>query len=117
MLTCSVCRTVGTVLAGITLLVGVATWAAGSDVTSNGVASEKTKVTLQEQLESGLRARRPQEFAYIKRIVTLVEQGVLPRKLVLETFDWARQKHRKYPLPYFQFGLRKRAELLGINID
>jgi hypothetical protein len=69
---------------------------------------------LQGQLEKGLKARRPVEFAYIAQIITLVEDGDLPRELVDSTFVWARKKRTKR-LQYFQFALQARAAKLGYN--
>ncbi|HEY5311237.1 MAG TPA: hypothetical protein VIK18_01915, partial [Pirellulales bacterium] len=63
-----------------------------------------TNLDLQGQLEKGLKARRPVEFAYIAQIVELVEDGDLPRDLVDSTFGWARKKRTKR-LQYFQFAL------------
>ena len=70
---------------------------------------------LKEQLEFGLRARRPSEFAFIQRVVTMVKANQLPEKLVKSTFQWARHK-KPYPFPYFERALRIRAAKLGIQI-
>lgn len=72
--------------------------------------------SLRETLEKGLRARLPEEFQYIDRVVTLVDQGVLPLSLVLSTFKWARKQHQVYPFVYFKLGLRERAGKLGIPL-
>lgn len=71
--------------------------------------------TFQEQLEKGLRARRPEEFAFIARVVAMVQRRQLPLDLVRSTFDWARDK-RPYPYPYFERGLKQRAARLGITV-
>ena len=63
---------------------------------------------LKTQLESGLRARRPQEFRFIARVVRLVERKRLTMKIVQETFHWARRK-RPYPYPYFERAMKIRA--------
>lgn len=73
------------------------------------------QVDLKKQLETGLYARRPEEFAYIGRVVRQVERGQLPEKLVISTFAWARKK-RPYPLVYFERALRLRARRLGIVV-
>lgn len=70
---------------------------------------------LRQQLEAGLYARRPEEFAYIARVVRMVERRQLPEKLVKSTFAWARRK-RPYPLVYFERGLQLRARKLGIVV-
>jgi len=80
--------------------------------TGSGVAA---KLDLQAQLEKGLEARRKSEFAFLADVVSLVEQGTLPRKLVDSTFIWAIKKPR-HRFQYFQFGLRAQAKKLKIKI-
>lgn len=87
-----------------------------------------TGLDLKTQLEKGLKARRPVEFAYIAQIITMVEDGELPESLVATTFVWARKKPNRQ-LQYFQFALNARAKNLkvkmpdlnlqavGINVD
>ena len=70
-------------------------------------------IQLKEQLETGLRARRPIEFAYIQQVVDAVENEQLPLLLVKSTFHYARQK-RPYPFQYFQRTLRIRAKEVGL---
>ena len=70
---------------------------------------------LKDQLEKGLKARRPSEFAFIARVVRLVERERLPRSLVEGTFLWARPK-RPRPYQYFERAMRIRARRLGINL-
>jgi hypothetical protein len=82
---------------------------------SPGVAVAASVANLQEQLESGLKARRPAEFAFIRRVVSLVQQGRLPLPLVVSTFRWAQAKY-KHPLPYFERALRIRAARIGVQI-
>jgi len=74
--------------------------------------------TLKDQLEKGLKARFPQEFAFINTVVTMVESGQLPRDLVLSTFFWVRKNkyQKKYMVPYFERILRARAAEQGITI-
>ena len=71
---------------------------------------------LQTTLQTGLKARRPQEFAFIAQVVEMVGDGTLPRSMVVTSFLWAR-KHRPYPFPYFEFGLRAQAAQVGVQID
>jgi hypothetical protein len=66
-------------------------------------------------LTTGLKARRPEEFAYIDLVVDLVDAGILPESLVRSTFAYARRK-KPYPLVYFQGALRVRARKQGIRI-
>lgn len=70
---------------------------------------------LKTALEKGLKARRPQEFAFIKEVVEKVDDGTLPLPLVKSTFLWAR-KQRPYPTVYFEHGLKTRAKKLGIAL-
>jgi hypothetical protein len=74
-----------------------------------------SNLDLQSQLEKGLRARRPVEFAYIAEIVDLVDSGELPRDLVTSTFGWARRKSNRQ-LQYFQFALQARAKGLKVQL-
>jgi len=100
---------------------GVVLWLAFACVvlsltSERAVAQESAlRITLKDQLEKGLQARRPQEFAFIAHVVSRVEEGSLPRSLVDSTFLWARSK-RPYPFPYFERGLKVRAKKAGINI-
>ena len=80
--------------------------------------SGRNVADLRDQLEKGLRARRPEEFRFIQRVVEMVNQGQLPLGLVKSTFQWARKKAdvKRYPYQYFERGLRLRAAKLGILI-
>ena len=70
---------------------------------------------LKQTLEKGLKARRPAEFAFIAKVVNLVNQKKLTLRLVLSTFKWARNK-RPHPYPYFQRAMRTQAAKLGVTI-
>ena len=70
---------------------------------------------LKQQLEAGLRIQRPQDFAFIDRIVVMVEHKQLPLDMVKSTFACARKKE-PYPFVYFERGLRARAAKRGIGI-
>jgi hypothetical protein len=72
-------------------------------------------IDLKTQLEKGLRARRPVEFAYIDEIIALVESGQLDEQLVTTTFVWARKQPTRQ-LQYFQFALQARAKNLKIKL-
>ncbi len=84
-------------------------------VSSGSQAMAADVADLQEQLEDGLLTRLPREFAFVGRVVRLVEGRRLPLDLVMSTFQWARRK-RPYPFPYFERALRTRAARLGIAI-
>ncbi len=83
---------------------------AGSPPSLNGGG---VTIDLKSQLQKGLKARRPVEFAYIDQIIALVEAGKLPRSLVTSTFVWARKRPTRQ-LQYFQFALAARAK--GLNV-
>ena len=76
----------------------------------------RESTSLAERLKAGLKARLPEEFAYADRVAALVEQGVLPAKLVDTAFAWARKKGVNYPFPYFRRVLEIQAALIGIKI-
>ena len=71
---------------------------------------------LEDQLKTGLRARSSEDVAFIKDVVSLVQRGELPVKLVNSTFIWAIQHQRKYPFPAFERALRIQAERIGVDL-
>lgn len=95
-------------LIGLILVVTLAD-AHTSDDSGGQVAS------LQDQLEKGLRARRPVEFQFVARVVQLVEQGRLSRATVVGTFRFVVRRYsgKKYLVPAFEQILRKRAREEG----
>ena len=86
--------------------------------TATAQTIEANVADLQDQLESGLRCRRPEEFAFVKKVVTMVGNDQLPLELVISTFQWTRKnpRAREYPFFYFQRALRERAKKLGITV-
>lgn len=72
--------------------------------------SAQTRASLQEQLEKGLRARRPVEFAFLAKVVEAVEAGRIRHALVMGIFGFVLKKYsnRKYLVPIFEAALRKR---------
>lgn len=93
------------------LAVGAACGVEPPPVDAGGV----TGLDLKTQLEKGLKARRPVEFAYINQIIKLVETGQLPRTMVTTTFVWA-SKQPTRQLQYFQFALQTRAKRLPVKL-
>ena len=73
---------------------------------------------LQDTLEKGLKARLPQDFAFIEHVVEMVNDGELPVTLVTSTFQWVRTNrgNKVYLVPYFEQALKFRAAKLGISI-
>ena len=84
-----------------------------ADAQSSPTLGNAASTTFKKTLETGLRARRPQEFAFLAKVATRVEDGTLPRSLVESTFFWARRQGR-YPFVYFEAGLRTRAKRIGV---
>lgn len=89
--------------------------AAAVDPPASGGGGLPKGFDLKRQLETGLKARRPSDFAYIASIVAKVENGTLPRTLVDQAFLFARQQHSDFPIVYFQFALKKMAAKVGVT--
>jgi hypothetical protein len=71
--------------------------------------------TLKTTLEKGLKARRPVEFEFIANVVSLVDNGTLPKSVVETSFLFARDK-QPWPYPYFERALKLNAQKLGITL-
>ncbi len=103
------------------LALGVVAWLLPSSVRAQSPSKSRpgqgsrTEPTLQETLEKGLKVRRPQDFAFIKRVVALVKEGVLSERMVRSTFLWARRKTNR-EFQYFERGITLRAARRGIRI-
>jgi hypothetical protein len=93
-------------------------WVGGLAWIARGRAlhADSQEPTLNETLRSALKCRRPEEFAFVNLVVTKVEQGQLPRALVLNMMQWARRRRADLPFPYFQEGLRRQAAELGVQL-
>ena len=73
-------------------------------------------ISLEDQLKTGLKARRPEETDFIEEVARLVNAGRLPRKLVDSTFMWALRRRTSYPFPAFERALRLQADQLGVDL-
>ena len=73
-------------------------------------------ISLEDQLKTGLKARRPEETEFIDEVARLVNTGKLPRKLVDSTFMWALRRRTNYPFPAFERALRLQADQLGVDL-
>ena len=73
-------------------------------------------ISLEDQLKTGLKARRPEETEFIEEVARLVNTGRLPRKLVDSTFMWALRRRTNYPFPAFERALRLQADQLGVDL-
>ena len=94
-------------------LLATAGWCGGPN-TQFAHATE-TQISLKARLEKDLKARRPQEFDFIARVVALVDTGKLPRKDVERIYLWARRQPER-PFQHFQFAMQQVAEKLGIEL-
>jgi hypothetical protein len=72
--------------------------------------------SLADTLKFGLKARRPIEMQFTAEIAQLTDDGKLPKDYVLAVFDYSRKRRPKFPLPYFEFAIRRKAEELGVPI-
>ena len=79
-------------------------------------AQDGTPVTLEDRLKAGLRCRRPEEFEFVALVVKFVEEGKLTTELVLGTYQWAAKQRPDAPFYYFQYGLRRRAAAIGVDL-
>ena len=73
-------------------------------------------MSLEDRLVSGLRARRPEDVAFLERVASLVDEGRLPEKMVNSTLAWAQRRGRNYPLPSFRRALQIQADHLGVRL-
>jgi len=120
-------RPLGWTLVALTFLAAVAAGLAPLTTTAqqstNTATNQGRKITLRDQLTSGLRATTKTDKAFIDQVVILVEQGKLPRRLVDGTFLWARDRaalrsptRRLRPMVYFQPALVARAKRIGVQL-
>lgn len=79
-------------------------------------AQPMAQADLKDELEAGLKARRPQEFQFIAKVVDMVNRKQLPLEMVRSTFIWARKK-KPYPYPFFERALIQRAAKIGVRIN
>lgn len=95
-----------------------ARWAAvmGSLMVPGFAFAQTEQISLKQQLEMGLRARREQEFDFIEIVDNMVRTGQLPRKIVTVSFNWARKRNVKHPYQYFVRALRILASRQGIDV-
>ena len=84
-------------------------------VAQQSTPSAPEVANLREQLEKGLRARRPIEVQFLSRVIQLVNQGRLTQEVVQGTFSFVLKKYRdkKYLVPIFEQTLRKRLTFDG----
>jgi hypothetical protein len=90
---------------------------------TNPATNQGRKISLHDQLTTGLYAVTKSDRAFIDKVVLLVEEGKLPPSLVDGTFFWARARaahrsptRRLRPMVYFQPALAARARRIGVNL-
>jgi hypothetical protein len=79
-------------------------------------AESQEEITLEDRLKAGLKCRRPEEFAFVATVAQFVDQKKLTPDLVLSTYRWAVEQRPDFPFYYFQYGLRRRASAIGVNL-
>jgi len=91
---------------------------AGAEIKTDTGPTAIKVAELQDLLEKGLKARRPEEFQFIGKVVAMVKNDKLPVRIVLETFHWVRKNRPKAKslIIYFERVLRDRAAKAGIVI-
>jgi hypothetical protein len=71
---------------------------------------------LRDQLVNGLRATRPEEIAFIDRVVAFVAEDALELSTVNAAFKWARKRRPSYPYPFFERAIRVLAAREGVTL-
>lgn len=94
-------------------LVSPSSAADGGDET----ADTKKAASIEDRLTIGLKARRPEDVAWLERVSGMVREGRLPAKVVDSTYLWALRRRQAYPFPSFRRALELQADRLGIEID
>jgi hypothetical protein len=79
-------------------------------------APAQEPISLEDRLKAGLKCRRPEEFAFVATVAQFVAQGKLKTDLVLSTYRYAVEKRPDFPFYHFQYGLRRRAAAIGVDI-
>jgi len=95
----------------------------GGATSSRAIADENQPIftdtpstpSLKDTLDAGLKARLPEEFTFVERVVKMVDHGELPLEMVQSTFLWARKK-RVHQMQYFEHALRLRADEIGVRL-
>jgi hypothetical protein len=120
-------RPLGWALVAVTLLTlavgGLAPPSTTAQQSTNPATNQGRRISLRDQLTSGLRAITKADLAFIDKVVLKVEQGKLPRRLVDSTFLWARDRAARRgptralrPMIYFQPALVARAKRIGVQL-
>jgi hypothetical protein len=93
-------------------LVSVAVFA----VSNRQAGGDEKKADLNETLRSVLKCRRAEEFAFVESVANKVNQGDLPKDMVLSMMKWATERRPEFPFPYFKEGIKLRAAKIGVQL-
>lgn len=100
------------------ILVGLLSLAAVPAASGDDAGTPRSEaMSLEDRLVAGLRARRPEDVAFLERVTALVDEGKLPEKLVTSTLAWAQRRGRTHPLPSFRRALQFQADHLGVSLE
>lgn len=103
-------------LTGILFFVAPATALVASEG-GDDASEAKSAASLEDRLTIGLKARRPEDVAWLERVAGMVREGRLPAKVVDSTYLWALRRRQAYPFPSFRRALELQTDRLGIDID
>lgn len=78
--------------------------------------SPAVQVTLTQQLQKGLKLRRPIEFEFVDGVVQMVDEDKLSIDTVNKAFAWSRQRNKFRPYVYFEASLIELAKRDGVDI-
>ena len=106
-----------TLLLAVSILAVSLTALTKAQVSTRNPTSPYVQVTLRQQLQKGLKCRRPSDFAFVDHVVDLVDQGKLPLDLVNICFDWSRQRSNHIPIVYFERSLTQLAKQKGFSLN
>jgi hypothetical protein len=86
-------------------------------------AKPQRPVSLRDRLVVGLQARLKSEVAFVENVALRVRLGLLPQRVVDETFFWARERasvvrsgRTRRPIIYFQPAMVARARKLRVEL-
>jgi hypothetical protein len=83
---------------------------------SGGALADEKNANLNETLRSVLKCRRQEEFAFVESVAGRVDQGDLPKDMVLSMMQWAKDRRPEFPFPYFKEGIKRRAAKIGVSL-
>jgi len=89
---------------------------AADSVNATSGANTVAETIDRDDVKRALETANPGEEAYIDFVCALVDQGTLPRRLFVSTFQWARGKPYPKKVQYFKFAMITQAAKLGIDL-